>query len=165
MPSILFVCTHNRFRSALAECFLRNLIETDDQSPGWNISSAGTWAEESLRATAEAFQAALKRGLNFDEHLSRAVTEESLRAADLVIAMESGQKEALLQEFPWLLGRVGMLSELCGQPAYDIPDPYFSGELPEVVAGEIELLLNENYRAIFKLAEANHQASNAEQAS
>jgi protein-tyrosine phosphatase len=156
MPSILFICTYNRFRSALAECYFRNLIKHDPRGDGWKVSSAGTWAEESKGATTEAVQAAAKRGLKLGGHLSRAVNEEMLRGADLVVTMESGQMEALLQEFPWLLGRVGLLSEVCGLPAYDIPDPYFTDESPEAVAGEIESLLVRNYRAIVRKVEENH---------
>ena len=158
MPSILIVCTHNRFRSALAEHMLRQLIGSNGGSEGWEISSAGTWADERLGATPEAVQAGLEKGLKLDWHLSRRVTEENLRKADLVVTMESGQKEALLQEFPWLGGRVGVLSEVCGQPLYDIPDPYFTGELPEAIAEEIESLLKENFLRIIRMAESNHRS-------
>ena len=158
MPSILIVCTHNRFRSALAEHMLRQLIGSNGGSEGWEISSAGTWADERLGATPEAVQAGLEKGLKLDRHLSRRVTEENLRKADLVVTMESGQKEALLQEFPWLGGRVGVLSEVCGQPLYDIPDPYFTGELPEAIAEEIESLLKENFLRIIRMAESNHRS-------
>jgi protein-tyrosine-phosphatase len=158
MPSILFVCTHNRFRSALAEHLLRQLIGSNGGSEGWQISSAGTWADERLGATPEAVQAGLEKGLKLDRHLSRRVAEENLRKADLVVTMESGQKEALLQEFPWLGGRVGVLSEVCGQPLYDIPDPYFTGELPEAIAEEIESLLKENFPRIIRMAESNHRS-------
>lgn len=155
MASILMVCTHNRFRSALAEYILKQLIGSEGGSEAWQVSSAGTWADEACGATPEAVQAGLERGLELDGHLSRGVTEEILREANLVITMESGQKEALLQEFPWLGGRVGVLSEVCGQPAYDIPDPYFTDEVPEVVAGEIHQLLKANYPTILRLAEEN----------
>lgn len=155
MPSILFVCTHNRFRSALAEHLLRQLIGSNGITEGWQVSSAGTWADEARGATPEAVQVGLERGLNLDGHRSRGVTEEILREANLVITMESGQKEALLQEFPWLRGSVGVLSEVCGQPVYDIPDPYFTGELPEAIADEIESLLRENYQTILA---ATHRA-------
>ncbi len=158
MPSILFVCTHNRFRSALAEHMLRQLIGSNGGMEEWQVSSAGTWADERLGATPEAVQAGLERGLKLDGHLSRAVTEEILQAADLVVTMESGQKEALLQEFSWIEGKVGVLSEVCGQPPYDIPDPYFTGELPEAIAEEIEALLKENFLRIIRMAESNHRS-------
>ena len=160
MPSILFVCTHNRFRSVLAEHMLRQLIGSNDGSAGWQVSSAGTWADEGRWVTPEALQAGLERGLKLDGHLSRGVTEEILRSSDLVVTMESGHKEALLQEFSWLGGKVGVLSEVCGQPIYDIPDPYFTGELPEAIADEIETLLKENYQAILILAKSNKPVSN-----
>ena len=137
---------------------LRQLIGSNGGSEGWEISSAGTWADERLGATPEAVQAGLEKGLKLDRHLSRRVTEENLRKADLVVTMESGQKEALLQEFPWLGGRVGVLSEVCGQPLYDIPDPYFTGELPEAIAEEIESLLKENFLRIIRMAESNHRS-------
>lgn len=158
MPSILFICTHNRFRSALAECFLRNVIKPDPQLASWHVTSAGTWTEDSFSATPEAISAAAKRGLNLGKHLSRTVTDEILRSADLVVTMESGHKEALLQEFPWLSGRVDLLSEVCGKPPYDIPDPYLTDEPCEVIATEIELLLKENYRSIISLAQSNYSS-------
>lgn len=153
MTSILMVCTHNRFRSALAEHMLRGLIGSNG---GWQVSSAGTWADEAKEATPEAIEAGKDRGFQLEKHRSRAVTEQILREADLVVTMERGHKEALMMEFPWLEGRMCMLSEVCGQPAYDIPDPYFSDESPEIVADEINSLLRDNFRVLLNHAFANH---------
>ena len=62
-----------------------------------------------------------------DGHRSREVSEEMLARADLVLAMESGQAEALRAEFLEQADKVHMLSELKGERR-DVEDPVGGSE-------------------------------------
>lgn len=142
MPSILFICTANRFRSPLAVSIFCHLLSKAGLENQWRVSSAGTWTEEGMPATREAIEWAQKSGLDLAGHRSRGINQEIVSAADLVVVMEQGHKEALNNEFTGIDEKVFTLTELAGKPVFDIPDPYSNiDELPEAVANEIQQLL------------------------
>ena len=123
MPQILFVCSANRYRSVIAvACFNDELIRRKLESK-WSVSSAGTWTRDGLPPMKEAVLQADLLGLDIHEHRSRAITGELLQTADLVLVMESGQKEALQIEFSRNRKKIMLLSEAAEGRAYDISDP------------------------------------------
>lgn len=123
MPTILFVCTANQFRSPIAAaCFDRKL--RDERCAGeWRVLSAGTWAPPGLPAHPIALQAAAARGLDLLAHTTREVDASILSAADLIVVMTHNHREALLAEFPDVAGKMHLLGELAGIPGGEIPDP------------------------------------------
>ncbi len=88
----------------------------------FRVESAGTWTLPG-RYDPLARQTALKMGLNIEEHRSKLIDEDLLLAARLVIVMEQGQKEGLEVEHPQIRGKVQLLSQIAGDPPYNIPDP------------------------------------------
>ena len=123
MTQILFVCTANRYRSVIAsKCFQNELIKRKVEGK-WSVLSAGTWTTDGLPAMTDAIKKAQEIGLDIHEHRSRAITGEVLEESDLVLVMESGQKEALQIEFPACREKILLLSEAAKGIAYDIPDP------------------------------------------
>jgi protein-tyrosine phosphatase len=155
MPSVLFVCTANQFRSPIAAACFAKLIEGEGQANGWRVESAGTWAESGLGAPAIAVQVADSLGLaGLEDHLTRPVDQELLAQFDLVIVMEMGHKEAICMEFPSVCQRTYMLSEIVDGVNYDIPDPDGDGVSP-VDAGAILFdLLARGKERILKLGES-----------
>ena len=152
MPSILFVCTANRFRSPIAEIAFATESNKRKIDRYLTISSAGTWTMDGLPATTEAQEEAVTHGLNLTLHKSRVITKKILTQADLVLVMEHNHKEAIIQEFPFSAPKVFLLSEAADGKAYDIPDPYGTDEPPDVVAKEIIDIINHGYQEIIKLA-------------
>jgi protein-tyrosine phosphatase len=123
MPSILFVCTANQFRSPIAAaCFTRKLIAVG-AADTWSVGSAGTWTPAGLPAHPKAVEAAANLGLDLSAHRTREVDSTLLCAADLIVVMAHGHKEALEWEFPCVLGRVLLLGSLAKIPGGEIPDP------------------------------------------
>jgi protein-tyrosine-phosphatase len=82
-PTVLFVCTHNAGRSALAAALARargrDLI---------HVESAGTDPNHEPNPVTVACLAEL--GIDDSSHRPTAVTDEDLRAADVVVAMKPG---------------------------------------------------------------------------
>jgi protein-tyrosine-phosphatase len=132
MPSVLFVCTANRFRSPLAAAMFSRALEERGITADWKVGSAGVWAMPGQPALAAVILAAARAGLDLTSHRSSRVSARLLSNYDLVVAMETDQKEALLAEFPQLEERVFMLSELTERRSYDIPDAL--GSEPEMLA-------------------------------
>ncbi|MGE5250800.1 MAG: hypothetical protein ACM3QS_11370 [Bacteroidota bacterium] len=156
MPSILFVCTANRFRSPLAAAMLQKKLEEMQVAESWYISSAGLWTTSGRPALPEVVAAAESFGIDLSSHRSTKVIAELVAAYDLIVVMTAGQKEALLTEFPFLQDSVYLLSDITERRSYDIPDPIGSeAELKEVVA-EMDSLLERGLRSICVLATYLH---------
>ena len=152
MPKIAFVCTRNRFRSPLAAAILQREL-SDRNIPGeWVIESAGSWVHDLVPPTPEAFIEAAKRCLDISSHTAQSIEALDLDSIDFLLVMEQGQKESILLDFPQLTNRTFLLSELSG-PAFSIPDPYVTKEPSDVIAQEIEILIESNFDQITALAQ------------
>jgi protein-tyrosine phosphatase len=123
MPSILFVCTANQFRSPIAEaCFSKKLREVKWKSD-WKIQSAGTWAIPGQPVIDMTRQIGENLKLSLDHHITKSVTTELLLEQDLILVMENGHREALQSEFYVFRPRIFLLSEVVDGTLEDIPDP------------------------------------------
>jgi protein-tyrosine-phosphatase len=158
MPSILFVCTANRFRSPLAAAFLGKVLEENGPSASWVIGSAGTWAEPGQPIIPAVFAVAQKFGLDLTTHRATRVSGPSLSQYDLILVMQTSQKEALQSEFPALYERIYLLSNVVERGSYDIPDLPDSPEQMVVVGTELYELIRRGWRNICVLATASHNA-------
>jgi len=163
LPSILFVCTANQFRSPIAAaCLLKN-IENENTGRKWIIESAGTWARAGLPAPAIALQVADQLGLDgLDRHLTRQIDQKLLTEFDLIIVMEIGHKEAICSEFPSVGGRVYLLPEIVDGISYDIPDPSDPGIDPGEIGRELDMLIAKGKDKILQLAERLRRYSSPE---
>jgi protein-tyrosine phosphatase len=147
MPSILFLCVANRSRSPVAAACFRKHLAGRHMLEGWSVSSAGTWATDGLPATPDALSYAKRASIDLGKHASSSITASMLHAADLVIVMERGQKEALRSEFAEDAGKVHTLTELAGEEPYDVPDPAVSA-VPAEIYGEIADLIGRAFDRI-----------------
>ncbi len=116
---ILVVCDGNICRSPTVAAMLREL------KPGKAVSSAGLVGlvghdmEPTARAVAE------ENGLDCGSHTARKLDSTLCRDSDLILVMESRQKERLGRAFPEASGKTFLLTHWNG--AHDIPDPYKRG--------------------------------------
>lgn len=159
MPSILFVCTANLYRSPLAAAFLNAEVKPEEHD-NWRISSAGTWTKSGSPIHAQTIEDASHFGLDVRGHSSRQVSRQLLAEHDLVIVMETGHKEALVIEFPDQSGKISLLSEVVDGLTYDIPDPFsLEGRHDRDVASELKKIIKRGHEKIFKLAAENSKLS------
>jgi protein-tyrosine phosphatase len=151
MPSVLFVCTANLYRSPLAAAFFQKIIlEKTDHS--WIVDSAGTWTQPGLPPMLEAIRLARKYEADIEAHRSKQVDKELLVRFDLILGMEMGHKEALQVEFPALRNRIYSFSEAVDNRQYDIPDPFDAqGQIDNSVGVDIHKLITMKYKNIVQL--------------
>lgn len=123
MINILFVCSANRFRSVIAAEWFKSLIVKNQAAGNWMVESAGIWAKNGLLPIPQALKYAKTKSLEIDHIRSKEVNKTLLAAADLIVVMTEGQREALELDFPQVKERVFLLSEVCEEQRYDIPDP------------------------------------------
>jgi protein-tyrosine-phosphatase len=116
MPSMLFVCTGNIFRSMTAEYALRARL---DPRSLVRVSSAGTVAlSQEMHPDVRAYL--VQRGVDPSLHRQRRVSAELLRASDLVIAMSTDHQAFLLNTFRY---RAPLFNDVChgrSEPLLDI---------------------------------------------
>jgi protein-tyrosine phosphatase len=124
---LLFVCTGNTCRSPMAEALCRTLLAerlgctpNEVAARGFVVLSAGVAALDGMPASAHAVEVVRRRGGSLTDHLSRRVTPELVRSADLILTMTRDHLDTLLELFPQAAGRVRPLHARGG----DIPDPY-----------------------------------------
>lgn len=155
MPSVLFICTGNMFRSPIAEAAFRDQLQRDGRS-GWTVSSAGTWTAPGQPPPAATVDLARALGLDLSGHLTRLVDESMLDLADAVLVMESGHKESLQIEFPESRKKIFLLAEVVKGMKYDIPDPAMSPGDTDVILTNLTQMVREGREKIYRLAKSHH---------
>jgi arsenate reductase len=82
-PVVLFLCTHNAGRSQMALGFFQSF--TGDAAVAWSGGS-----EPGLEVNPTAIQAMAERGIDIAREFPKPWTDETVRAADVVITMGCG---------------------------------------------------------------------------
>ena len=119
---ILFVCTGNTCRSAMAAALYRDqLAKVDEGRPILEVVSAGTDVNSvGGPATPEAVQALAERGIDLSDHQARPVDNTLLTEADLVVVMTRRQEaavgtlEATVRPRTFLFGEAARLAGTVG---------------------------------------------------
>ena len=158
MPSVLFVCTANRFRSPLAAAILEKYLRDSNEQGPWQVSSAGTWTTPGQPPVPFLKEVAGSLGFEINGHRSTPVQASLLAAQDLILVMEPGHKEALMVEFPSRGEQVYLLSQVVENKNYAIPDTFQSEAQVREVALLLKSLLFDGYRKICTLATYLHNA-------
>ena len=162
MPSILFVCTANQFRSPIAAASLINFIRRENLPGNWIVESAGTWTKPGLPVSPLALRIAQGLGLcGLECHVTQVVSQELLDQFDLILVMDSGHLEAIDNEFPNICGRLILLSEFVDGISYDIVDPADPNNGPDEVACELQMLIQRGANKILDFAQSLHRARQA----
>lgn len=124
---IVFVCTGNASRSAVAEVVLKKMI-ADNGIEGVEVSSCGTKVPEGLDREEMMCRIAAEHGYDMG---GKAVpmSEEILNSADVVIVMTQHHRDQVtrIQTYDhWK--RIVRFNDFCfGEPT-DLPDPHYQTE-------------------------------------
>jgi protein-tyrosine-phosphatase len=158
MPSVLFVCTANRFRSPLAASLLQRDLRALGFAESWTVDSAGIWAAPGQPVLPQISGAAQRFSIDLSSHRSVRVSRKLLARYDLILVMQSSQREALLTEYPDLEERVYLFSQVVERRTYDIPDAAGSEEEALELIAELESLIRRGLESICVLATYLHNS-------
>lgn len=145
--TVLFVCKGNICRSPFAERYAQQVLPSDVE-----VMSSGFYPVAERRSPDDARAAARKFGVDLDSHRSTIIDESTVAQADVILAFDEHNLEALCRAFPWASRRVFRLAAMHRINPLVISDPYGQG------AAMYEAVYRQIVQAIDRLADRLKQA-------
>lgn len=112
MATILVVCTGNICRSPTTASFLRRELGARLGPLAPEVRSAGTLGWDGNLPPPEAVAAGAELGIDLSSHRAAGLTERMVEEADLVLAMASEHRDAIVEVVPDARARTFTLKEL-----------------------------------------------------
>lgn len=112
IETILFICTGNTCRSAMAEgLFKKMLKERKGDNRELNIISAGISALPGMSPTSEAIKVMTEQGIDISRHMATRVQEDLIKKADLILVMSHTHKDYIKTKFTFAQDKIYLLKE------------------------------------------------------
>jgi protein-tyrosine-phosphatase len=148
--NVLFVCAVNRFRSVVAEYYLKEIMQKrEDSLKQIRVSSAGvglspedsqllaTYGEHwdrpvfGLSPYPYAIESLKRRRIDISSSRSKELTKAIAEGADLIIVFQDSQRDQIWSLYPSSQGKVYTLQGLVGYDGYLVNTDYsFPGTVP-----------------------------------
>lgn len=125
MIHVIFICTGNICRSAMAEKYLKHKLKELNLENKVKVTSAGTYAISGEDST-EFAKKAIGKHLGYSYlHQASTLEEGNITEADYILVMTNKHKQDVLSRYPNLEGKVQLLKEYSHKKDYmDIDDPW-----------------------------------------
>lgn len=121
--NILFVCTGNTCRSAMAAYLAAQIKDNQMPQTAFRFDSAGIVAVDGYPASENAVAVMQEWDIDITDHRSKKFQSYMVDRADVIVCMTGMHKKALLEEYPEAKEKIFFLGELSGS-GEEIPDPY-----------------------------------------
>ena len=150
IKTILFVCTGNTCRSAMAQgIFKKMLKEKKEDERKYNILSAGISAISGANASPEAILVMSEQAIDISQHKAARLGENLVKKADLILVMSNEHKDYISKKYPFPEKKVFLIKKYAikdnikyirdNYKNYDIKDPIGrSIEFYRIVAQELK---------------------------
>jgi len=110
--TVLFVCTGNTCRSAMAEGMFKKMLEERTKGNSKiEVISAGIFALPGISPTFEAISVMFEQGIDISQHYAQELQEELIKKADLILVMTNEHKEYIHKEFPFAQNKTFLLKK------------------------------------------------------
>lgn len=114
--NILVVCVANICRSPIVDVLLQ------DAFPNKNVTSAGVNALVGKPMHENSVKLTSALGIDCSQHTSRQLTADICRENDVILVMEKGHIDAVMEIDPTVKGKVFLVGKWLDE--VEIPDPY-----------------------------------------
>jgi protein-tyrosine-phosphatase len=121
--NILFVCTGNTCRSAMAAYLAAHIKDNQMPQSNFRFDSAGIAAVDGYPASENAVAALKEWNIDIADHRSKKFQSYMVDKTDMIACMTGMHKNAILSAYPEAADKVFSLGELSGS-LEEIPDPY-----------------------------------------
>ena len=139
---VMFICTGNICRSAMAEVMLKDKIEKDEKLKGKiEVYSAGTFACAGEASTYSAIEVMEEYGIDLKKHRATQLRESKIEGMDVVLCATVSHKNMVIRMYPELREKTYTMKEYAGynKEDLDISDPWgYDIETYRFCAAEIE---------------------------
>lgn len=123
--TILFVCTGNTCRSAMARGIFRKMLK-EVEKENIKLTSAGTIALPGMKPPREVEEVMKGEGIDISHHQATPLTRNLIEEADLILVMDRCHRKTILKMSPGASQKTFLLKEFSpdpGEGALDISDP------------------------------------------
>lgn len=145
IKNIMFICTGNICRSAMAEGLLKKMLK-DKGITNVEVCSAGIYAETGSYASDEAIEVMKDYDVDLIPHRATNIRESNIKNMDLILCATMSHKMNIKVAYPELASKIYTIKEYAyGEDTLDkdISDPWgYSEVVYRKCAKEIEDALN-----------------------
>ena len=126
---IMFICTGNICRSAMAQWLLKQKLE-DKEIKNVEVYSCGVYAQDGDIPTWEAKRVMMDEySIDMNKHRATNIVNSNIKEMDLILCATSRHKRDVLRIYPELEGKVFTMKEYVGydreyHDKIDIKDPW-----------------------------------------
>lgn len=120
---IMFVCTGNTCRSAMAKGMLEMKLKELGKKD--KVESCGIFAYDGDPATEESIEAVEEYGVDLKKHKATNIKNSKIEKMDLILCATSEHKKAVLAIYPKLTEKIYTMKEYVGYTdSLDLADPW-----------------------------------------
>lgn len=120
---IMFICTGNICRSAMAHWLMKKKLEEKNIS-NVEVYSSGIYAMKNDISTDEAIEVMEEYGVDLKPHRATLTSKSNIEKMDLILCMTSAHKQNLVNTYPDLVDKIYTLKEYVEVDEIDIKDPW-----------------------------------------
>ena len=136
---IMFICTGNRCRSAMAHKIAEKKVK--EQNKNIQVYSCGIWAQDGDIPTYEGRTVMQDYGIDLSTHRATNIKNSNIKDMDVILCATINHKLNVIAMYPELKNKVFTMKEYAGYPNndLDIKDPWGYGlDVYKKCAKEIE---------------------------
>ena len=123
---VMFVCTGNICRSAMAEGILKKLVKENNMD--LEVCSCGVYAEDGDYASFNAIEAAKYYDVDISNHKATNIRNSQIEEMDIILCATNSHKNVVISMYPNLMNKVYTMKEYAELEEdgkdMDIKDPW-----------------------------------------